>query len=121
MQAISSNQRVLESWPPIRGTPGYKVLRGEPVPSGRLDVGAIDSTIRVGVWACSEGAFECIETGDELQTIVKGKLRIVEADGTAHEFAPGDAFFTRKGERLVWDVIEAVEKVFFTYNRDGAE
>ena len=121
MQAIKANQETLQSWPPIRGTPGYEVLRGEPVPRGRLDVGHIDSEFRVGVWACSEGAFECTETGDELQTIVKGKLRIVESDGTAHQFGPGDSFFTRKGERLVWDVIEAVEKVFFTYNRDGID
>ena len=121
MQAIKSEMTGLESWPPIRDTPGYQVLRGEPSPSGRLDVGQLDSSIKVGVWACSEGAFKCAETGDELQTIVKGKLRIVENDGTEHSFGPGDSFFTRKGEQLIWDVIEPVEKIFFTYNRDGAD
>ena len=25
---------------------------------------------------------------------------------------------TRKGERLVWDILEDVTKVFFTYNAD---
>ena len=120
MQAIKASDRILEDWPAIRTTPGYEVVRGEPIPSGRLDVGHMDSAIRVGVWACTEGAFECTETGDELQTIVKGKLRIVEGDGTTHILGPGDSFFTRKGERLVWDVLEPVEKIFFTYDRDGA-
>ena len=53
---------------------------------------------------------------DELQTIIKGKLRIVESNGTEHHFVPGDSFFTYKGERLVCDVVEPVEKIFFTYN-----
>ena len=51
--------------------------------------------------------------------MVQGKLRIVEADGTEHLFGPGDTFFTRKGERLVWDVIEPVTKIFFTHDVDG--
>ena len=45
-----------------------------------------------------------------------GRVRIVERDGTAHEFGPGDSFVTHRGETLVWDVIEDVRKVFFTYN-----
>lgn len=121
MTPIKTDQAKLDSWPPIRGTPGYEVLRGEPIPCGRLDVGRIDSSIRAGIWACSEGTFKCTETGDELQTIVKGRLRIIESDGTEHNFGPGDSFFTRKGERLVWDVVEPMEKVFFTYNRHGAD
>lgn len=121
MQAIKPNTPVLKAWPPIRDTPGYAVLRGEPIARGRLDVGNIDSAIRAGIWACSEGSFACTEVGDELQTIVKGRLRIIESDGTTHEFGPGDSFFTRKGERLIWDVIDAVEKIFFTYNCDGQD
>ena len=119
MLPIELNKGALQTWPSLRETPGYKVMRGDPQPSGRLDTGSLDSEIRVGIWACTEGAFECTETGDELQTIVSGRLRIVESNGIEHEFSPGDSFFTRKGERLLWDVLERVEKVFFTYNRDG--
>ena len=119
MFKIEPKRAPLETWPAIRDTAGYKVVRGNPVPSGRLDQGAIDSEIRVGVWACTEGAFECVEAGDELQTIIKGRLRVIESDGTTHEFGVGDSFFTRKGERVVWDIIEPVEKIFFTYNRAG--
>ena len=48
-----------------------------------------------------------------------GRLRIVQADGSVQVFGPGDSFFTRKGERIVWDIIEDVTKVFFTYDRGG--
>ena len=112
----------LESWPfPADGPSEYRIVRGNPRASGRLDVGTGDSVHRMGVWACTEGAFECVERGDELQTILEGRVRIVRPDGTGNEFGPGDSFFTRKGERVVWDVLEDMKKVFFTHDRDGTE
>ena len=112
----------LERWPfAVDGPSRYRILRGDPRASGRLDLGRADSAHRMGIWACTAGAFECIERGDELQTIIEGRVRIVRADGTSQEFGPGDSFFTRKGERLVWDVLEDVKKVFFTHDRDGTE
>ena len=112
----------LEAWPfPEDGPSRYRIVRGDPRASGRLDLGSSDSVHRMGVWACTAGAFECIERGDELQTILEGRVRIVRADGTSIEFGPGDSFVTRKGERLVWDVLEDVRKVFFTHDRDGVE
>ena len=121
MQSIKPDPKSLRQWPSIRDTPGYVVLSGEPVARGRLDVGNFDSTVRAGIWACSEGSFECTEIGDELQTILKGRLHITETDGTTHEFVAGDSFFTNKGARLIWNIIEAVEKIFFTYNCDGKD
>lgn len=112
----------LESWPfPEDGPSRYRIVRGDPRASGRLDIGSSDSAHRMGVWACTAGAFECVERGDELQTILQGRVRIVRTDGTSSEFGPGDSFFTRKGERVVWDVLEDVKKVFFTYDRDGVQ
>ena len=110
----------LEPWPFVEDGPSeYRILRGNPRASGRLDLGAGDAAHRMGVWACTEGVFECIERGDELQTILEGRLRIVREDGTSCELGPGDSFFTRKGERLIWNVLEDVKKVFFTHDRDG--
>ena len=110
----------LELWPfPEDGPSEYRVVRGNPLASGRLDLGSGDSVHRMGVWACTAGAFECVERGDELQTVLEGRVRIVRADGTSDVFGPGDSFFTRKGERVVWDVLEDVKKVFFTHDRDG--
>ena len=112
----------LEAWPFVEGGPSeYRILEGSPLASGRLDLGAGDGVHRMGVWACTRGAFSCIERGDELQTILEGRVRIVRDDGTRSEFGPGDSFFTRKGERLVWDVLEDVKKVFFTHDSDGVE
>ena len=109
----------LEPWPFVNEASDYRIVRGEPRASGRLDRGAASSAHRLGIWACTAGAFECTESGDELQTILAGRVRITREDGTTHEFGPGDSFVTQKGERVTWDVVEDVTKVFFTYDRDG--
>ncbi len=107
----------LEHWPFTRGASNYEIIRGAPAASGRVD----DSgpTWRVGIWRCTAGAFDCNEAGDELQTILSGRVRIVRADGSEHEFGPGDTIFTYQGERVRWDAIEDVTKVFFSRNPDG--
>ena len=118
MFKVSPNTEPLEAWPAM-GLPNYTILHGNPVASGLLQLGKLDSQIRVGIWRCTEGTFECVEAGDELQTIIKGKLRITDPNGTTHEFIQGDSFFTRKGEKMIWDIVEPVEKIFFTYNTEG--
>ena len=109
----------LEPWPPIGELEGTRVLSGAPQHFGRLDLGDYDTDHMLGIWECTEGTFEWTEVGDELQIIVKGRLRIIERDGTTHEFGPGDTFFTRKGEVMTWEVLERVRKVFFAYNVEG--
>ncbi len=96
----------LEHWPFVGEASDYKSLRGNPKVSGRLDIGKADSVHRAGIWRCTEGAVECNELGDKLQTIVSSRLRFVDAEGTEHFFGPGDSFFTRKGNRVIWDVLE---------------
>ena len=117
--SIGSIPEDLEPWPFEGKASNYKIVRGNPQASGRLDMGGPNSRHRLGIWRCTAGAFECTERGDELQTILDGQLRIIRADGSAHAFGPGDSFFTRKGERVVWDIIKDVTKVFFTHDRDG--
>ena len=104
----------LEPWPFDNPESDYRILRGEPRASGRIDAGGNDATSRLGIWSCSEGAFECTELGDELQTILGGRLTLTRADGETIEAGPGDTIFTRRGERVVWDIHETVTKVFFT-------
>ena len=117
--ALAEVQGDLEPWPFDNPASDYRILRGEPRASGRLDYGGNESGSRLGIWSCTEGAFECTELGDELQTILTGRVRLIKADGTAHEFGPGDSFFTHKGERVIWDVIEDVTKVFFSFSEEG--
>lgn len=113
---INAEQSDLEPWPFEGKASNYQVIRGNPQASGRLDIGSGSGQHRMGIWRCTEGAFICTETGDELQTIIHGHLILSREDGeTIHCYA-GDSIFTRKGERLTWDVQETVTKVFFTFN-----
>ena len=105
----------LESWPFDNPESDYRILRGDPRASGRIDYGGNDAPTRLGIWACTEGAFECTELGDELQTIISGRLTLTRVDGESVECGPGDSLFTRKGERVVWDIHEDVVKVFFSH------
>ena len=110
----------LESWPFEGAASNYEIISGNPQASGRFDLGNGKSQHRLGIWSCSEGVFTCTEQGDELQTIISGRLELTREDGESIECGPGDSIFTRKGERLTWDIKQAVTKVFFTYNPDGA-
>jgi uncharacterized cupin superfamily protein len=111
----------LEDWPFDGPASAYVIERGDPRASGRLERGSNGSAHRLGVWRCTPGAFTCTERGDELQTILSGRLRLIRDDGSAETFGPGDSFFTIKGERVTWDIQETVTKVFFTYDRDGRD
>ena len=104
----------LEPWPFNNPASDYQILRGNPLASGRIDAGGDEQNSRLGIWSCTEGAFECTEQGDELQTILQGRLTLTRSDGETIEAGPGDTIYTRKGERVVWDIHEAVTKVFFT-------
>lgn len=117
----SGAEGMLEPWPFDNVDSDYKILRGNPQASGRLDAGSNNGQFRMGIWSCTEGAFECTELGDELQTIVEGRLTLRQVDGETIECGPGDSVVTRKGERVVWDIQEAVTKIFFTYNSDGSD
>lgn len=118
--AVDQDFDTLEDWPFINPQSEYKILRGEPKASGRMDEGGAGQVTRLGVWRCTAGAFECTELGDELQSILTGRVRVTWlADGSTQEFGPGDSFYTRKGERVIWDVLEDVTKAFFSYKDDG--
>ncbi len=104
----------LEPWSFDNPASNYKILRGDPRASGRLDLGDNAGPYRLGIWACSEGAFECTGRGGELQTVISGRLVLTRVGGESVACGPGDSIFTRKGERVVWDIREAVTKVFFS-------
>ncbi|NKB63045.1 MAG: DUF861 domain-containing protein [Gammaproteobacteria bacterium] len=108
----------LETLSPFATTAGYELLEGNPQASIRFDRGAANTRHRLGIWRCTPGAFKCTEKGDELQVILKGKLRVTEENGNSHEFGPGDSFYSEKGENVIWTILETVEKVFFTHDED---
>lgn len=118
MKAYFKNavQENLVSLSSLHDTPGYEVIEGDPRCSMRLDVGSSSTSSRLGIWSCTPGTFRCIERGDELQTVIEGKLSLIMDDGNIYDFEPGDSFYTKKGERVTWKIVETVKKVFFTYD-----
>jgi len=121
MQKYPSNKIIpdLQPWPFEGEASNYEIIRGNPQASGRLDLGTNEGQHRVGIWWCTDGAFTGTELGDELQTVIIGQLTITRDDGETIECGPGDSIFTRKGERLTWDIKQTVTKVFFTYNSNA--
>ena len=114
-----TTQNNLLDLPELSSSPGYEVLEGNPKASMRIDQGSAGSKHRLGIWRCTPGAFKCTEKGDELQTIIEGKLILIYEDGVEHLFGPGDSIYTEKGEKVIWKVLETVTKVFFTHDETG--
>ena len=112
-------QTSLQALPSLSETPGYEVLEGDPHASIRFDRGTASSKHRLGIWECTPGTFKCTEKGDELQTILEGKLTLIYPDGSEFHFGPGDSIYTEKGEQVIWKITETVMKVFFTHDSDG--
>ena len=118
MQSFDLNLEELpfEKLPPLSESPGYEVLSGNPETAIYFFRGDNDSATRLGLWQCTPGEFRCIEKGDELQTLIEGRLTLIFEDGSEHTLAPGQSIYTEKGEKVIWRIDETVTKVFFTSN-----
>ncbi|MBT5227861.1 MAG: DUF861 domain-containing protein [Proteobacteria bacterium] len=109
----------LEHWPFENKASDYVIVQGNPVASGRIDYVSPDGSSRLGIWRCTEGVLDCNELGDELQTILQGRLILTLGDEPPIECARGDSVFTRKGQRVRWEIRETVIKLFHTSNLDS--
>jgi uncharacterized cupin superfamily protein len=108
----------LEHWPFTNPKSNYVIHEGAPIASGRLD--STTATTRTGIWKCTKGKFECTEQGDELMTILSGKVIVTDVTtGQIVELKPGGSMFSRNGKRVVWDVLEDVTKVFYGFKDGG--
>lgn len=108
-------------WPPLESLPFAKVISGKPTHSGRFDLGGFGCRTMAGVWEGTPGKFEYTYPGDEICTLLSGKLRVTDQSGKVHNYKAGDTFFTRKGEFAVWEILETVRKVFFIHDIDAAQ
>lgn len=110
----------LDQWPFDNPAGAYRILRGSPVASGRIDAGGPGHPTRFGIWACTAGAFSCVEQGDEMMTILSGRGTIIDEDtGDETPFGTGDTLYSIDGRRVTWDIAEDVVKVFFGYKSSG--
>lgn len=109
----------LQQWPFDNPASDYRIVKGTPASSGRIDAGGPGHTTRFGIWRCTKGIFECTEQGDELMTILSGRCQIIDhASNEVCDLGPGDSLFVRDGARVTWNVIEDVTKVFLGYKPD---
>jgi uncharacterized cupin superfamily protein len=111
----------LVPWPPMEELPFANVVEGTPTHSGRFDVGGFGMRTMIGVWECTPGKCEYTYPGDEMCTLIKGKIQLLCEDGKVHDYSAGDTFYTRKGEVATWTVIETVRKVFSIHDPDSDE
>lgn len=110
----------LEDWPFEAPESDYRILKGTPRASGRLEAGGAGHVTRMGIWRCTTGVFECTEQGDELMTVLEGHCRITDhANGTVLDLRAGDSAHLSDGARVTWDVLEDVTKVFLGYKAEG--
>ena len=115
------NEGGLVPWPSMEELPFVNVIGGNPVHSGRFDVGNFGMRTMIGVWECTPGKFEYTYPGDEMCTLLEGKIQLQCEDGNTHNYVAGDTFYTRKGEIATWTVIETVRKVFSIHDPDSAD
>lgn len=116
---LALEQQGLMQLPELIDSPGYEVLQGNPQAFIRFDKGSESSKNRLGIWMCTPGRFKCTEKGDELQTVLQGKLILIDDAGNEQHLGPGDSVFTEKGQVVTWCIVETVKKVFFTFDSDG--
>ncbi len=109
----------LEPWPPMKELDFIKVLDGDPVHSGRCDVGGFGKRTMAGVWQCTPGRFEYTYPGDEICTLLEGRIQLVCEDGKTHNYTAGDTFYMRKGEVATWTVIQTIRKIFHIHDPDS--
>ena len=110
----------LEAWAFDNPASAYRIVSGDPRTFGRIDKGGPGHLIRQGIWQCTQGAFECIEQGDELMTVLSGRCRITWLEsGEARDLGPGDTLFVLDGSQVRWEIFEDLTKVFFAFKPGG--
>jgi len=80
--------------------------------------------VEAGVWSCTPGGWAIENRPDtEVVTILSGKARITNADGTRREVGEGDVFVLPRGWSGRWDIKETVEKLYVvvTSDHEGTE
>src|ERR1700730_2226989 len=82
----------LEPWP----LEPAQVISGDPQASGTLLWKSEDSTLAVGIWACTPGSFNWTHV-DETLVVVEGRATVERNDGEPVELGPGVVAFFPEG------------------------
>lgn len=91
---------------------GGTVLSGTPRISARVDFK--DGGMTAGIFEATTGTVEIRFPFTEHATIIEGEVTITDEAGSTHTYRPGDSYFVRQGQVVVWEVRgERVRKSFF--------
>ena len=101
--------------------PSINVLEGDPIHSGRFDIGNFCMKTMTGIWECTPKKFEYTCPADEICTLLHGRIQLICEDGKVHDYVAGDTFYTRKGEVATWIVIKTVKKIFSIHDPDSTK
>jgi len=115
-QAITRAEVVstpLDSWP----LDPAQVIAGDPEASGTLLWKSDDSTLAVGIWACTPGSFSWTHT-DEMLVVVEGQATVEREDGDPVELAPGVLAFFPEGLTTRWTVHTPLRKAFHLHSSE---
>lgn len=76
-----------------------------------------------GSWWCAAGGWPSPKqrSTTEIFFVLAGRGRLTDADGTTHEFGPGDTVTLPKGWSGRWDVLQDIHKVWFVHDHTKIE
>lgn len=98
---------------PATAKPGSSTL-GQ-VEAGAYVLGDHQSSLRIGVWECSPGAFTVTRTTTEICRLVRGSATLRSSDGETKQLTLGETFVLEKGWSGEWIVHETVRKIFIVH------
>ncbi|WP_434390743.1 cupin domain-containing protein [Melittangium boletus] len=71
-----------------------------------------------GIFEATAGKVEIVFPFTEHATILEGEVTLTDETGTTRTLGPGDSYFIRQGERILWDVkTPRLRKSFFNLVR----
>jgi uncharacterized cupin superfamily protein len=78
-------------------------------------------SVFAGVWESDPGAWRIeVPAGqEEMCTLVHGRVRLVDDEGSEHTFGPGDSFVIPGGFHGTWETLEPLRKVYMVAVRPG--
>lgn len=91
---------------------GGKVLEGNVKISARVDYKKDGMT--AGIFESTTGKVEIHFPFTEHATILEGEVTITDKSGLSHTYRPGDSYFIKQGQIVIWEVKGTrVRKSFF--------
>ncbi|WP_224246886.1 cupin domain-containing protein [Hyalangium gracile] len=97
---------------------GGKTLEGKPEIFAQVDFK--EGAMTAGLFMATRGKVEVTFPFTEHATILEGEVIITDESGQSHTYRPGDSYFIRQGQVVLWDVKgERVIKSFFNIVQGG--